>query len=190
MTVTPIRPGRWCEEHQRFDCVHDRKHGRGPCHGAAVTGSDSCRMHLGKEAGPVIAEARLEAQAAKLLYQRDARPVTDPLSALQLLAGQAVVWMDVIGEKVNDLRSIRYSTEGGEQIKGEIVVMERAMDRVGKLLVDIAKLNIEGRLAGIRQQTADMLERALDAALEKAEVGLDKQAAARETFRRHLKVVA
>jgi hypothetical protein len=148
-------------------------------------------MHLGQKAGPVIAEAKLQEQAAKLLYQRDAKPVTDPLSALQLLAGQAAAWMDIIGDKVNDLRSLRYEAEGaGEQLRAEIPVMERAMDRLGRLLVDIAKLNIEGRLAGIRQQTADMLERALDAALEKAEVGLDKQAEARETFRRNLKVVA
>lgn len=167
-----------------------RKNGRGLCHGTPVRGTDRCRMHLGEKTGPVIAEAKLQEQAARLLYQRDAKPVTDPLSALQLLAGQATAWMDIIGDKVNDLRSIRYSTESGEQIKGEIVVMERAMDRLGRLLVDIAKLNIEGRLAGVRQQTADMLERALDAALEKAEVGLDKQAEARETFRRNLKVVA
>ena len=149
-------------------------------------------MHLGQKAGPVIAEAKLQEQAAKLLYQRDAAPVTDPLTALQKLAGQAVAWMDIIGDLVNGLRnSLRYEdAKGAEQLRSEVALMERGMDRTGKLLVDIAKLNIEGRLAGVRQQTADMLERALDAALEKAEVGLDKQAEARETFRRHLKVVA
>jgi hypothetical protein len=190
MTVTPIRPGRWCGDHKRYECTRQRKEGRGPCHGSAVTGSDRCRMHLGTEAPPVIAEARLQEQAARLLYQHDAPPVTDPLSALQRLAGRAAAWEDIIGEKVNDLHSLRYSTEGGEQLRAEIAVMERAMDRLGKLLVDIAKLNIEERLAGIRKQTADMLERALDAALQQAGIGLDKQAEARETFRRNLKVVA
>ena len=148
-------------------------------------------MHLGEAAAPVIAAAKLEEQAARLLYQRDAAPVTDPLSALQKLAGRAAAWEDIIGEKVNELRSIRYSTEeGGEQIRGEIAVMERAMDRLGRLLVDIAKLNIEDRLAGIRKQTADMLERALDTALEASGAPLDGKAKAREAFRRSLKVVA
>lgn len=191
MTVTPMRQGRWCDQHGRHECTRPRKNGRGPCHGTPVTGSDKCRMHLGEAAAPVIAAAKLEQEAARLLYQRDAAPVTDPLSALQKLAGRAAAWEDIIGEKVNELRSIRYSTdEGGEQIRGEIAVMERAMDRLGRLLVDIAKLNIEERLAGIRKQTADMLERALDAALEASGAGLDGKAKAREAFKRQLKVVA
>jgi len=147
-------------------------------------------MHLGDKAPAVIAAAKLTQQAERLLYQRDAAPVTDPLSALQKLAGRAAAWEDLIGEKVNEMRSIRYSTEGGEQLRAEIAVMERAMDRLGRLLVDIAKLNIEERLAGIRKQTADMLERALDAALEASGAPLDGKAKAREAFKRNLKVVA
>jgi hypothetical protein len=185
-----MRPGRWCADHQRHECTCPRKNNRGPCHGAAVTGSDKCRMHLGEEAQPAIAEAKLQEQAARLLYQRDAPPVTDPLSALQRLAGRAAAWEDIIGEKVNELRSLRYSTEGGEQLRSEIVVMERAMDRVGKLLVDIAKLNIEGRLATVREATAQMLEQALQAALLASGCDLDGQQRAQEAFRRNLKVVA
>ena len=148
-------------------------------------------MHLGEKSAGVIAAAKLEQQAARLLYQRDATPVTDPLSALQKLAGRAAAWEDIIGEKVNELRSIRYSTdEGGEQIRGEIAVMERAMDRLGRLLVDIAKLNIEERLATIRQKTANMLEEALTVALQKSGADLAGQAAAREEFKRRLRVVA
>ena len=148
-------------------------------------------MHLGEKAAPVIAAAKLEKQAAKALYKHDAPPVANPLEALQSLAGRALALEEFIGEKVNELRHVRYETEaGGEQLRAEVAVLERAMDRCGKLLVDLAKLNIEERLAGIRKQTADMLERALNAALEQAGVSLDKQAAARETFRRNLKVVA
>lgn len=188
MTVTPIRPGRWCADHKRYECTRQRKDGRGCCHGSAVTGSDRCRMHLGTEAAPVIAEARLQEQAQKLLYQHDAPPVTDPLSALQRLAGRAAAWEDIIGEKVNELHSLRYSTEGGEQLRAEIAVMERAMDRLGKLLVDIARLNIEGRLAVVREATAQMLEHALAQALDSSGCDPDGQQRAREAFRRHLKV--
>ena len=148
-------------------------------------------MHLGEAAQPVIAEAKLQQQAAKLLYQRDATPVTNPLEALQKLAGRAAAWEDIIGEKVNEMRSIRYSTEeGGEQLRAEIAVMERAMDRLGRLLVDIAKLNIEEKLAGIRKRTLDMLERALDEALEASGAPLEGKAKAREAFKRTLRVVA
>jgi hypothetical protein len=188
MTVTPMHRGRWCADHERYECTRPRKSDRGTCHGSPVTGSDRCRMHLGEAAQPVIAEAKLQEQAERLLYQRDAAPVTDPLSALQRLAGRAAAWEDIIGEKVNELRSLRYSTEGGEQLRAEIAVMERAMDRLGKLLVDIAKLNIEERLAVIQQRTADMLELALTEALQKSGLDADGQSAARNEFRRHLRI--
>lgn len=47
-------------------CTGHRKDGL-PCEGAAVTGSDKCRMHLGKKAGPVAAAAKAEAKAARIM---------------------------------------------------------------------------------------------------------------------------
>ena len=53
-----MRPGRWCAEHSRWECVHDRKRG-GDCHGSATAGTDSCRMHIGSKtrqlAGKIMA---------------------------------------------------------------------------------------------------------------------------------------
>lgn len=191
MTVTPMHRGRWCEDHKRYECTRNRSRGRGICHGSPVTGSDCCRMHLGDNAQAVIAENRLQQAAERALYKHDAAPVTNPLEALQSLAGRALALEEVIGEKVNELRSLRYETEGGgEQIRGEIQVLERAMDRAGRLLVDIAKLGIEDRLAGVREATARMLEEALAMALQKSGADVAGQAAAREEFRRRLRVVA
>jgi hypothetical protein len=164
-----------------------------PCGNPAGKGTDhlgsgNCSNHAGAtRTGRVAA---LNERAERFLYQADAPPVTDPLSALQRLAGRAAAWEDIIGEKVNELHSLRYSTEGGEQLRAEIAVMERAMDRLGKLLVDIAKLNIEGRLATVREATAQMLEQALAAALASSGCDLDGQQRAQEAFRRNLKVVA
>ena len=190
--AAPIAEPRWCETHKRKECRHNRQDGT-PCHQyRLVAGLDVCRKHGGKSLERLREDGRqraLEAEAQRLLYQRDAQPVTDPLSALQRLAGRAAAWEDIIGEKVNEMRSIRYSTEGGEQLRSEIVVMERAMDRLGKLLVDIAKLNIEDRLAGVREATARMLEEALTAALQKSGADLSGQDAAREEFKRRLRVV-
>jgi P27 family predicted phage terminase small subunit len=174
-------------------CGGKKKQTEGTCTQAAGwgtphPGTGRCKLHGGCAPSSVI--AGMNAQAQRLLYQHDAPPVTDPLSALQRLAGRAAAWEDIIGEKVNELHSLRYSTEGGEQLRAEIAVMERAMDRLGKLLVDIAKLNIEGRLATVREATAQMLEQALNAALTSSGCDLDGQQRAREAFRRNLKVVA
>lgn len=184
---------RWCEEHQRNECRHRRQDGQ-PCHQyRLVAGLDVCRKHGGKSLEQLRADGRartLEREARALLYQRDAAPVVNPLEALTQLAGRAAAWEEEIGRRVNELRSLRYEGIGGEQLRAEIVVMERAMDRLGHLLVQIAKLNIEERLAGVRKQTADMLERALDQALTVSGLDLAGQAAAREEFKRNLRVVA
>lgn len=147
--------------------------------GASPTGSKSAR------------EQELNASAAKELARLDVPPVTDPLTELAKLAGQAVAWKDAIAGKVNELTSMRYESEnGGEQLRAEIVLWERALDRCITTLAAMAKLNIEDRLAGIRKQTADMLERALDAALESSGLPLEGKAKAREAFKRQLKIVA
>ncbi|HEY2088337.1 MAG TPA: hypothetical protein VGH54_20255, partial [Mycobacterium sp.] len=136
-------------------------------------------------------EQEITQQAARELARLDVAPVTDPLTELARLAGQAVAWKDAMAEKVNELSSMRYENQnGGEQLRAEIALWERALDRCVATLTAMAKLNIEERLAGIRQQTADMLERALDAALKASGADRDGRQRAREEFRKNLRVVA
>jgi hypothetical protein len=64
------------------------------------------------------------------------------------------------------------------------------MDRAGKLLVDIAKLNIDDRLARVTERQAELAESALLAVL--TEMGMDdaQQAEACGRLERHLSLVA
>lgn len=121
-------------------------------------------------------------------------PVSDPLSELLELAAEMKALKEILRQVAAYLYSkdrIRYAhAKVGEQLRMEILLYERAVERYAKILIDISKLKIEERLAGIRQQTADMLERALDAAIEEMQVGLDRRQPAKEAFRRHLRVVA
>jgi hypothetical protein len=183
--------GWWCEEHQRHECVIPRKNGRGTCHGSPVAGTDRCRMHLGKKAPMAIAEAQLNEQAAAELARLDVPPVADPFTELCRLAGQAVAWKDAMAGNVNVLSSIRYEdSKGAEQLRSEILLWERALDRCLATLTALARLNIDDRLAGIRRQTADMLELALDRALAKTCPGdIQLAAEARAEFRRNLRIV-
>ena len=84
----------------------------------------------------------------------------------------------------------RYQGRTGEQTRAEIVLYERAIERYGSMLVAIAKLNLDARLVGIRQQTMEMLDRALTLAFTSAQVPPEKQAKARETFRKHIKIAS
>jgi len=175
-------------------CGGKKKQGEGTCTqpagwGTPHPGTGRCKLHGG--CAPSSVTAGINAQAEKLLYQYDAPPVTDPLVALQRLAGRVAHAEEVIGEKVNALSSWRYEGYGsGEQLRAEVAMLERTMLHLGRLLVDIAKLNIEGRLATVREATAQMLEQALQSALAASGCDLDGQQRAQEAFRRNLKVVA
>lgn len=59
--LDPTRPGRRCEEHGKTECTKKRK-GGGVCHGAAIAGTDACRMHGGQK-GEVL-KAKGEALSA------------------------------------------------------------------------------------------------------------------------------
>jgi len=86
------RPGRWCEQHQRWECVKPRSRNRGECHGTAVADSDSCRMHLGKRTAPVIAEAAARQLVATYGLPRDIAPTDALLEEVRYSAGH-VAWL-------------------------------------------------------------------------------------------------
>jgi len=175
-------------------CGADRRNGEGLCRlpagrGTSHEGTGHCSWHGG--ASPSGIMSALNKQAAAELARLDVPPVTDPLTELARLAGQAVAWKDAMAAKVNELASLRYeSATGGEQLRAEIALWERSLDRCISTLGAMARLNIEDRLAGIKRRTADMLELALTQALQKSGADLAGQAAAREEFRRNLRIVA
>jgi len=152
-----------------------------------------------KQATRTVFEERAAARLAEILAgdgEKLIHPegIADPLTELLNLAAEIKAGKEILKFVVAHLYSqerIRYAhSKVGEQLRMEIILYERSLERYGHILIQISKLKIEDRLAGVREQTAAMLERALDAALEASGVGIDGKEAAREQFRRHLKVVA
>ncbi len=94
--MQPPRPGRWCEQHQRYECTRPRKNNRGSCHGPAVADLDRCRMHLGEEAAPVIAEAKAMEAARKAVVTfglpRDISAIDALMEEVRWTAGH-VAWL-------------------------------------------------------------------------------------------------
>jgi hypothetical protein len=127
-------------------------------------------------------------QAGAELAALDVAPVGDPLAQLALLAGQAVAWKDAMAGRVNHLAGLRYEGTGsGEQLRAEVALWERALDRCERVLVAMARLNIDERLVKITEGQADLMEKALRATL--AEIGLDleEQERAARALGRHLR---
>lgn len=167
-----------------------------PCQRFPTIGQKRCRLHGGahrnteSDRSRAITERKINAAVRKL----NITPVEDPLSALKTLAGEVLAWKDEMSRHVGNLEALRYRAgDGGEQVRGEIQLFERAMDRCATVLTAIAKLNIDERLAAISEQQAQMLSTALFAAFDEAGLSItdteQKKAVAR-SFHRHLQSVA
>lgn len=152
-----------------------------------------CRHHGGASpwAKQKTEERRIQADAERAIQKLNITPVSDPLTALRTVAGEVLAWKDEISRHVSELTQVRYRSDGGEQIRAEIALYERAIDRCVHTLAIIAKLNIDERLAAIEEKQAEMLETALFAAFDAAGYGITetraRQAIAKE-FVSHLKI--
>lgn len=176
------------------------------CHYFAVRGTEPpvCKNHGGNEGsnqmrgvGLRLINGEADKRAGEIIAEHgdeleDADAVEDPYRELMLLAGEMRAWKNMLRKRVALLKPSQYRYQGrtGEQLRAEIVLYERAMERLGSMLISIAKLNLDARLVGIRQQSLDMLDRALTLAFTKAGVTPEKMEPARAVFREHVKLAS
>ena len=109
----------------------------------------------------------VESDLAQLLERYDAGPVTNPLEALLSLAGEVLAWKNLLGDRVARLQSKEWRWEGrlAEQTRAEVTLYERSMDRAGSLLVSIARLDLNDRVAQMNKRVSDLQAMTLFAAL-------------------------
>jgi len=161
--------------------------------GTDHVGVGHCRLHGGNTRTQRTAAraAQAESEARQVLANLNVPAVDDPFAALSRLAGQVLAWQEAISGIVNNLGDrVRYEgASGSEQLRAEIALYERAMDRTGHVLGMIAKLNIEDRMARVTERQADALVSALEAALAAAGVTGTAADDARQAAARHLRAV-
>ncbi|MFJ6540505.1 hypothetical protein ACIQMP_07655 [Streptomyces sp. NPDC091385] len=170
---------------------------KGPrCKAWALKGQTVCRVHGGSApqnlaaAERRVAEERLEEETRRALAVLDVPPVDNPLTALALLAGQVTAWKDALAERVNELNRIRFTDEkGAEQLRSEVALYERAMDRCVNVLGTIGRLRIDERLAAISEQQAAKVIGAIEAALAHAGITGEAASAAKAVAARRLRAV-
>lgn len=180
--------------YQKVRCAAEKSTQPGvPCGNWAMLGQSVCRYHGGAAVQNKAAAARrrTERELRDMLARLDVAPVQNPLEALRQLAGEVTWWKDALAGRVNDLTSIRYESEtGGEQLRSEIALFERAMDRCATVLGTIARLNIDERLAAISEKQADAVIDAIEAALDAVAVRDPRQrTAAKQAAARRLRTV-
>jgi hypothetical protein len=183
----------------RERCGRPKRQGdRSPCKqpagwGTNHVGSGPCKKHGGSISGVAKHHQAIliEAKVRTLFGQtEDTRPVDNPLAMYADFAGKVMAWMAVLDKLCHDIDSPRYAGLTGEQIRGEVQLYERAMDRCNTVLSTYAKLNIDERLARITEAQQLMVLQAIEAALAAAEVTGARAVDAKKAAAKRLRVAA
>jgi hypothetical protein len=117
-------------------------------------------------------------------------PLEDPVGALLRLATEIVAFKDFLAGRVAELRAQEWrftDDRGAEQLRAELSLYERALDRTARVLVDVNRLGLEERAlrnaerVAERQgeQIAEVIKRVLEAFLDRVTYAVDEPAAGR-----------
>lgn len=136
--------------------------------------------------------ARVDKEARTLFGQIvTIKPVDNPLAVYAEFTGRVVAWMDTMDALIHKLGAPSYASDfSGEQIRGEVQLFERAMDRCNTVLSTYAKLNIDERLSRISEAQQFMVVQAIEAALAAADVTGPRAVEAKKAAASRLRVAA
>lgn len=171
-TVNPSKPENGRDPSKPKCAAHRSTDGQ-PCGNPPTPGGPTCRYHGGKapQVQRKAAERATEAAVRKALAQYNpdgTYDVDDPLTALLALAGEILAFKTYLGELVAGLRAAdwRYDVHLGEQLRGEVILYERALDRAAKVLVDINRLGLEERLVRLNERQGSLITTVIERFLE------------------------
>lgn len=165
-----------------------------PCPWYAMEGQLVCHRHGGNAPqAKMAAKLKREEELGKnTLARLGVEPVGNALQELARLAGECVAWKDAMGGKVNELTEAqwRYKANAGEQVRAELLLWERALDRCIQVLSAMARITVDERLARIEERKVELLADALSTALAQSGVPAEMSAEVRRRFARKLVAIA
>lgn len=157
---------------ERRQCTARSKRSGERCKRAPVMGATVCAMHGGK--APQVAaaaeqrqaEARADAAIAELWPGlAGMAPVKDPIDLLARTAGALEQMADRVGARVNALNGRVAAGESMSQLRAEVVLLDRLLDKVIKSSDRLASLGIEEKHIELEQARAELVTSAFLAAM-------------------------
>lgn len=160
-------------------CTAQAKSTGETCTRPAVDGLDKCRFHCGMSLDAAKEKGRMNLVAenvAEFLRDQGYQPLGDPVEELLDLTARMKGWMEFLTARVGELESWRYESKaGGEQLRAEVALLERAADRFGKLLEKCVSLGLLERQVSNQERVADGLLDFMDRVFADPELGLSDE---------------
>jgi len=142
--------------------------------GTDHVGHGPCKFHCGST--PTVSRAArreaAESRAHALVAAEGLEPVTDPVAVMALLAAESVALVGAFRKMVTDLDGLRYRGGAGEQLRAEVGLYERALDRAERFSNNLAKLGLEERAVKVTEAQAGVLASLVSEVLDATELGL------------------
>lgn len=196
--------GRWCEEHQRYECTSPKKD-RTPCHSPRmVRGTGRCRMHLGRKAKDVIAEDQARKAVVTFGLPRDISPTDALLEEVRYTAGH-VAWLREQVQALEAADLVWGLTEEAHKGATEFPGTDRTEAakpnvwlelyyRERKHLVDVTKAaiaaGIEERKVRLAEAQGSLVAQVIRAILADLSLTAEQQQRVPEVVPRHLRALA
>lgn len=166
-----------------MQCTAKSKQSGQQCKRNAAPGQTKCAMHGAKAPQAVAAaqrrQAEAEATAWMLKHLKDATPMAhlgEVYDELLAVAGTARTMRLVIQQRVSELAGTGYEGATGEQVKADVMLLERALDRSAKVMELIARLDIDERKQRLEDAEVDLLERVVRGILERLDLTPEQSA--------------
>lgn len=164
-------------------CGAKLRQGEGTCKHEAGWGCPDhpgvgvCRLHGGntKSHKKKAAQEIVQAEVIGILHRETITPMTDPLYQLQMLAAEAVRIKDIFADKVEELEQWDFrNREGTEDVRAVVAGLERGIDRAHRIVLSMARLDLDARLVKISEAQADLIQYVIERMLNAKELGLTK----------------
>jgi uncharacterized Zn finger protein (UPF0148 family) len=117
----------------------------------------------------------------------------DTITEMDRLAAEAIVFKDVCRDRLNVLlatEDMRYEGKTGEQLRSEVVLYERALDRCNTILSTSVRLNIHEKRVELEKQKAILVAAAFRETLSEMEFTRDVAATAMQVFSQKMRAIS
>lgn len=161
------------------------------CKRRPVPGATVCVKHGGGAPQVQDAAARRlqEAEARKLAVQMvgevELARYADPFDCLEFVTSYSFAFAERLAKVVEGIpdSELRYEGKLGEQLRGEVAAMQRALSDAGRIATDSLKLGLAERRQRIEEKQVDQLIRAIQVTMDKLGLDLAQQDQARRILR-------